>query len=205
MRVEEKSILIKFVSLYHISTFILLSVIALLIYNMQYQSVYNLSISNLETLSSKISSKIIMSDMENEKLDFKSLCSSNQGIKFALFDKNKNEIFTDSKQALPINFNKKNYLSDNHIITVDKSTVGHLGVDSVVMLNDTFNSKINNIIITIITAFITFYIVICAIGFYLIQLFMKPIENERTRLDNFIKEHYTRIKYTDNSTDDLYK
>ena len=156
MRGEEKSILIKFVSLYHISTFILLSVIAILIYNMQYQSVYNLSISNLETLSSKISSKIIMSDMENEKLDFKTLCSSDQGIKFALFDKNQNRIFTDLKQPLPINFNKKNYLSDDHIVTVDKSTVGHLGVDSVVMLNDTFNSKINSIIITIIVAFYYF-------------------------------------------------
>jgi len=188
LRVEEKSILIKFVSLYHISTFILLSIIAVLIYNMQYQSIYNLSISNLETLSSKISSKIIMSDMENEKLDFKTLCSSDKGIKFALYDDNKNRIYTDLQKTLPVDFNKKNYLSDNYIITVDKSTVGHLGVDTIVMINDTFNSKINNIIITIIVGFVTFYVAICAIGFYLIQLFMKPIENERQRLDNFIKD-----------------
>jgi len=188
LRVEEKSILIKFVSLYHISTFILLSIIAVLVYNMQYQSIYNLSISNLETLSSKISSKIIMSDMENEKLDFKTLCSSDKGIKFALYDDNKNRIYTDLQKTLPVDFNKKNYLSDNHIVTVDKSTVGHLGVDTIVMINDTFNSKINNIIITIIVGFVTFYVAICAIGFYLIQLFMKPIENERQRLDNFIKD-----------------
>ena len=188
MRVEEKSILLKFVMLYHISTFILLSIIALLIYNMQYQSVYNLSISNLETLSSKISSKIIMSDMENEKLDFNSLCSSDKGIKFALFDKEKNNIFTDLEKEISVDFNKKNYLNDENIITVDKSTVGHLGVDSIVMINDTFNSKINSIILTLAIGFITFYIAICAIGFYLIQLFMKPIENERQRLDNFIKD-----------------
>lgn len=188
MRVEEKSILVKFVMLYHISTFILLSIIALLIYNMQYQSIYNLSISNLETLSSKISSKIIMSDMENEKLDFNSLCSSDQGIKFALFDKEKNNIFTDLEKEISVDFNKKNYLNDENIITVDKSTVGHLGVDAIVMINDTFNSKINSIILTLAIGFITFYIAICAIGFYLIQLFMKPIENERQRLDNFIKD-----------------
>ena len=188
MRVEEKSILVKFVSLYLVSAFIMLSVIAYLIYNMQYQSIYNLSISNLETLSSKISSRIITSDMKNEKLDFESLCSSDQGIKFALFDKENNSIFTDLTKNVPIDFEKKNYLNDKHIVTVDKSTVGHLGVNSIVMINDTFKTKVHKIIITITLAFILCYIVICCVGYYLIQLFMKPIENERKRLDNFIKD-----------------
>jgi len=188
LRVEEKSILVKFVSLYLISAFIMLSVIAYLIYDMQYKSIYNLSLSNLEMISSKISSRIITSDMKNEKLDFKSLCSSDQGIKFALFDKDNKNIFTDLTQEVPINFSKKNYLNDKHIVTIDKSTVGHLGVNSIVMVNDTFTSKVDNIIITILSAFIACYIVICTVGYYLIQLFMKPIENERKRLDNFIKD-----------------
>jgi two-component system OmpR family sensor kinase len=145
-------------------------------------------VSNLETISSKISSKIITSDMKDEKLDFNSLCSSDLGIKFALFDKTNNTIFTDLPQNIPIDFNKKNYLKDNHIVSIDRSTVGHFGVDSIVMINDKFNTKINNIIGRIIVGFIVFYIALCAIGFYLIQLFMKPIENERVRLDNFIKD-----------------
>ena len=188
MRVEEKSILVKFVSLYLISTFILLSVIAYLIYNMQYQSIYNLSISNLETISSKISSRIITSDMKNEKLDFKSLCSSDKGIKFALFDENNNNIFTDLTQEIPINLDAKNYLSDKHIITIDKSTVGHLGVNAIVMINDTFQSQIRTVLIQIAIASIFCYIIICAVGYYLMQLFMRPIQNERKRLDNFIKD-----------------
>ena len=188
MRVEEKSILVKFVSLYLISTFILLSVIAYLIYNMQYQSIYNLSISNLETISSKISSRIITSDMKNEKLDFKSLCSSDKGIKFALFDENNNNIFTDLTQEVPINLDAKNYLSDKHIVTIDKSTVGHLGVNAIVMINDTFQSQIRTVLIQIAIASIFCYIIICAVGYYLMQLFMRPIQNERKRLDNFIKD-----------------
>lgn len=188
MRVEEKSILAKFVSLYLISTFILLSVIAYLIYNMQYQSIYNLSVSNLETISSKISSKIITSDMKNKELDFKTLCSSDQGIKFALFDKNNNNVFTDIEKKISIDFNKKNYLDDSHIVTIDKSTLGHLGIDAIVMVNDNFKSKIRSILITISITFIICYSIICAVGYYLIQLFMKPINNERKRLDNFIKD-----------------
>jgi len=188
LRVEEKSILVKFVSLYLVSTFILLSIIAYLIYDMQYKSTYNLSISHLETISSKISSKIIMSDMKKENLDFESLCSSDQGIKFALYDENNNKIFTDLTQNVPILLDQKNYLDREHIVTVDKSAEGHLGVNSIVMINNTFQSKINDIIINLFSAFLTCYIIICAVGYYLIQLFMKPIQNERKRLDNFIKD-----------------
>jgi len=188
LRVEEKSILIKFVSLYLISTFILLSIITYLIYNIQYQSIYNLSLSHLETVSSKISAKIIMSDMENKKLDFKTLCSSDKGIKFALYDKKNKNVFTDLTEEIPIDFTKKNYLKNHHIITIDKSTVGHLGIHSIVMVNDTFKSKINDILLKISLAFIICYIIICTVGYYLIELFMKPIKNERQRLDNFIKD-----------------
>jgi len=188
LRVEERSILIKFVSLYHISTFILLSIIALLIYNMQYQSIYNLTVSNLETISSKISSKIITSDMRGDTLDFHSLSNENQGIKFTLYDKKNRILFSDIKRNINIDLSKKNYLLNDTIVIVDKSTLGHLGVYSIVMINDTFNTKIESIISTIIMVFLSFYITICAIGYYLIQLFMKPIENERKRLDNFIKD-----------------
>ena len=188
MRVEEKSILLKFVGLYHISTFILLSIIACLIYDMQYKNTYNLSVSNLETLSSKISSQIITYDMKNEELDFNLLCSSHDGIKFALYDKDDNEIFTDRTKKIEIKLYEKNYLNNNHIISIDKSVNGHLGVKSIVMINNSFHSKINTIRISIIMSFLLCYILICIVGYYLTKLFMKPIQNERKRLDNFIKD-----------------
>lgn len=126
--------------------------------------------------------------MKNKELDFKTLCSSDQGIKFALFDKNNNNVFTDIEKKISIDFNKKNYLDDSHIVTIDKSTLGHLGIDAIVMVNDNFKSKIRSILITISITFIICYSIICAVGYYLIQLFMKPINNERKRLDNFIKD-----------------
>jgi len=155
---------------------------------MQYKGIYNLSVSNLETLSSKISSKIITSDMKKEDLDFNTLCSSDQGIKFALYDHNNNQIFTDRTNKVSINFDERNYLSNQHVITVDKSTVGHLGVKSIIMINDKFSEEINNIRIKILIAFFVCYTLICAVGYYLTKLFMKPIQNERKRLDNFIKD-----------------
>ena len=130
----------------------------------------------METASSKISSKIITSGMQNKKLDFKSLCSSDDGVKFALYNKDNKLLFSDSKDNLPINFSKKNYIKDNYIIVVDKSALGHMGVYDVVMLNNTFKSKINKIFLTIIISFIIFYIALCMVGYYLIQLFMKPIK-----------------------------
>ncbi len=188
MRAEEKSILVKFVSLYYISTFLFLSVIAVLIYNMQYQMIYNLTISNMETASSKISSKIITCAMKGKKLNFKSLCSSDKGVKFSLYNKTQNRVFSDIKQNKKIDFSKKHYIDGQHVVVIDKSALGHLNIYSVVMINDDFNKKVNDIFITILIGFILFYVAVCMVGYYLIQLFMKPIENERKRLDNFIKD-----------------
>jgi len=188
LRVEEKSILLKFVSLYLLSTLILLIVIVCLIYDMQYKNTYNLSVSNLKTLSSKISSKIITTDMRKEELDFNLFRSPDKGIKFALFDKNDQKIFSDSTQNIDISLDQKSYLSNDNIITIDKSARGHLGVKSIVMINDNFQSEINNIQVNIITSFFICYLLICIVGYYLTKLFMKPIQNERKRLDNFIKD-----------------
>jgi two-component system OmpR family sensor kinase len=126
--------------------------------------------------------------MSGHKLDFKKLSNDNEGIKFTLYDKNNSILFTDIDKKIKIDLDKKNYLVDGNIVIIDKSTLGHLGVYSIVMINDTFKTKINSIISTITMLFFTFYITICAIGYYLIQLFMKPIKNERIRLDNFIKD-----------------
>jgi two-component system OmpR family sensor kinase len=188
LRVEEKSILIRFVSFYHISTFILLSVIALLIYNMQYQSIYNLTVSNLETLSVKISTRIITSAMKNESLDFNDLCIGDREIRLSMYNKENKIIFSDLKLPININLDKKSYLQDDFIIVVNKTALGHLGVYSIVMIDELFREKVNSVLITILIGFISFYIAICAIGFYMMQLFMKPIKNERIRLDNFIKD-----------------
>ncbi len=188
MRVEEKSILIRFVSFYHISTFVLLSIIVLLIYNMQYQSIYNLMVSNLETLSVKISTRIITSAMKNKSVDFNDLCITDRKIRLSIYNKENKIIFTDLKSPIKINLNKKSYLQDDLIIVVNKTALGHLGVYSVVMINEVFRDKINSVLITIFIGFIVFYIAICAIGYYMMQLFMQPIKNERTRLDNFIKD-----------------
>lgn len=155
---------------------------------MQYKSLYNLSVSNLEMLSSKISSQIITSGMKNETLNFEDLCSSDKEINFALYDKDHNIIFTDSTQKTPIDFAKKNYLDDSSIITIDTANLGYYDIQSIVMFKNNFTAQRNSIILTLLVGFILFYIAICAIGFYLIQLFMKPIENERIRLDNFIKD-----------------
>lgn len=126
--------------------------------------------------------------MKNEKIEFKNLCSVDKEIKFALYDKNRNQIFTDLKSPFPINFNKKHSIYSGSIVVIDTTNLGYYGVEAVVMFNNTFATQKNNIILTLFFGFILFYIAICAIGFYLIKLFMKPIENERTRLDNFIKD-----------------
>lgn len=145
-------------------------------------------VSNLETLSVKISTRIITSAMKNKSVDFNDLCITDRKIRLSIYNKENKIIFTDLKSPIKINLNKKSYLQDDLIIVVNKTALGHLGVYSVVMINEVFRDKINSVLITIFIGFIVFYIAICAIGYYMMQLFMQPIKNERTRLDNFIKD-----------------
>lgn len=186
MRTEEKNILIKFILLYYISAFILLGIIALLVFKIQYNMTQNLTVSHMQNRAFHISSQIINAQMHNTTLEFKTLCDKNDGYIFATYDKEKKKIFGGI--GTTIDFSKQHYIQDNSIIVVDKSTLGHLGVEYVVVKNDGFQKLINNLYIQVIVGFLISYFIMCAVGYKLIKMFMKPIQNERERLDNFIKD-----------------
>ncbi|MCD4757058.1 MAG: HAMP domain-containing histidine kinase [Arcobacteraceae bacterium] len=186
MRTEEKNILIKFILLYHISAFILLGIIAVLVFKMQYNMTHNLTVSHMQNTAFKISSQIINAQMQNRRLEFQTLCDDNEGYIFATYDKEKKKLFGGI--GTTIDFSKQHYIQDDSIIVVDKSALGHLGVDYVVVKNDGFQQLIDELYIKVLLGFLISYFIMCAVGYKLIKMFMKPIQNERKRLDNFIKD-----------------
>ncbi len=186
MRTEEKNILIKFILLYYISAFILLGIIAVLVFKMQYNMTHNLTVSHMQNTAFKISSQIINAQMQNRKLEFKTLCNNNDGYIFATYDKEKKQLFGGINAT--IDFSKQHYIEDDSILVVDKSALGHLGVDFVVVKNNGFQQLINELYLNVLIGFLISYFIMCAVGYKLIKMFMKPIQNERERLDNFIKD-----------------
>ena len=145
---------------------------------------YSLTLSNMQNRAFQISAQIINAQMQDRMLDLKPF--DTQEYLFSTYDRNQKKIF--GKLEGTIDFTKKNYIENGSIIVVDKSALGHLGVNYVVVKNSHFQQLIDEILFDVIIGFLISYIIMCAVGYKLIKMFMKPIQNERERLDNFIKD-----------------
>jgi len=185
LRAEEEQSLKNFRWLYHVATFILLTIIAILVYSIQYQTQYNLTILNMQNRATKISSAIINSHMENKQLKFSNIYDSDN-LQFALYSINGEKKFGNID--ININLTNESYMDSNDMIIVDRSAVGYLGIGYVVVLNNDFYNEILKLKVIILGIFMICYMIVYMIGIYLIRLFMKPIQNERDRLNNFIKD-----------------
>lgn len=184
MRQDEKKTFYSFLALYLGSAFLLLLIISVLFYQLQYKLRYDLSIANMQNQASKISSSIVHAHMKNKKLDIKSIYP-NDNLEFALYDKKEHLLYGYIKNK-PL-FNKKSYIDNEDLFIVDKSAMGHLGVYYVVIKQNSFFDKIYTLKRNIIASFILLYFILCFIGYFLAKLFIRPIQAERKRLDTFIK------------------
>ncbi len=173
MRYEEKSVLKRFVIFYFGVTLVLLGIIFILIYNFQLDTQRNLALAKMKNFSFRLSSNIIMSQMNNQNLNCESAINSN--YRFMLLDKSGNRIAGD-------------FVEKKGLYIEDKSPLGHLGVWSIVVEDRTFEDIKKAILKKTLLGFLLSYIVIAMLGYYLIRLFLKPIKDARDRLDNFIKD-----------------
>lgn len=141
--------------------------------------------SNMQSIVSKASNEVIVSHMMNEKFDKEKYLNSDE-YKISFYDKNKNILFGNLKEN--IDLNEKFILDNESIILVDNSTVGHLGIEYIVLKDTSLFDKLERLKISIVIFFLVFYFIISLIGIYLAKLFLKPIKDERNKLNNFIKD-----------------
>lgn len=139
----------------------------------------------MQNITSKLSSKIISSHMTNTSLDTSKLLETKE-YKISFYNENKEKIFGNLEHN--IDFSKDLIKHENHFMFVDKSPLGHLGISYIVIEENLFSEKINKLTINIIFIFICIYSIISLVGFYLAKLFLKPIKDERERLNTFIKD-----------------
>ena len=173
LQFKEHQLLKKFALFYFGVTFILLTIIFWLIYNLQADSQRNLALAKMKNFSFQLSSNIIKSQMNQEPMN----CSAafNSRYKFMLLDKEGKRIAGDL-------IDRKGFILE------DKSPLGHMGVWSILVKDTTFPTLQKELLYKTMIAFILSYLVIALLGYYLICLFLKPIKEARERLDNFIKD-----------------
>ena len=146
---------------------------------------YDLTKSNMQNEVSKISSKIIFAHMTNNEFDKDYLLKTND-YKISFYNENKEKIFGNLDDE--IDFTKTIMDYKKHFILIDSSTLGHLGVYYIAIKENLFYEQISKLKMNIVFIFLLIYSFIAIIGFYLAKLFLKPIKDERIKLNNFIKD-----------------
>ncbi|MGJ0299920.1 sensor histidine kinase [Aliarcobacter cryaerophilus] len=182
---SEKKSFFSFLALYLGSSFILM-LIALFFYYQNEKTLYlDLVKSNMQNIVSKVSNEIIISHMLDVEFD-KNIYLNNQDYRISFYDKDKNLLFGNLDEKL--NFEQNFYNDEEKLIIVDSSTVGHLGIWYIALKDNSLKEKISNLKLNIFLIFLIFYTIIAIVSWSLAKLFLKPIKNERERLNNFIKD-----------------
>lgn len=141
--------------------------------------------SNMQSIISKVSNEIIVSHMMNTKFDKEKYLNSDE-YKISFYNKDKKLLFGNLEDSL--NLSQKFVFNEKSIILIDNSTVGHLGVEYIAIKDRSLLEKLEKLKISIVVIFLSFYFIIFVVGFYLAKLFLKPIKDERDKLNNFIKD-----------------
>lgn len=107
------------------------------------------------------------------------------GFAMSLYDSHEN--FLAGVEFENIDFTQQFYHKNNSYFYLDQSPQLHHGVKYIVIRHDTSdtNTTIQNRIITIASATI---LAVFFIGYFLSRIFLKPIQNQRLKLDTFIKD-----------------
>ncbi len=182
---SEKRTFFSFLGLYLGSLFVMILFIAFFYFQNEKRLYFDLVKSNMENVASLLSSKIIYAHMTNTKFNISNITELNN-YKIAFYDKNKKKILGNLNKK--IDFSKPILKNDKHYILVDDSALGHLGVFYIAVEENQFHNKIDKLLVDTALFFLLIYSFIALIGFYLARLFLKPIKQERDRLNNFIKD-----------------
>lgn len=139
----------------------------------------------MQNVASKVSSSIIYAHMAKLNINTTKL-SNFIKYDYALYDKDHNRVAGNIDDRINLR-DKLQKVGDNFIL-VDATPRGHLGVYHIAIKENFFKDKITQLIEDIILYFVIIYSLIAIVGYYLANLFISPIINERRKLNNFIKD-----------------
>lgn len=145
----------------------------------------DLAKSNMQNIASDISSKIVLSHMTNTLFD-KSNLLSNDHYKLAFYNNKKEKVYGNIDEK--IDLDKSLIVKDKNFILIDTSTFGHLDIYYIAIEEHLYYKQIKDLKLNILIFFLLIYSVVAIIGIYLAKLFLKPIKEERVKLNNFIKD-----------------
>ena len=139
----------------------------------------------MSNIVSNVSTDIIIAHMTNKKFDASKILNL-KDYQISFYNENREKLFGNLDDR--IYFSKETQMLGNQIVLSDTATVGHLGIYYVGIKENIFHKKMQKLQLNIVLFFLFVYTIIAVIGFYLAKLFLKPIKDEREKINNFIKD-----------------
>ena len=186
MNKDEKKALISFLSIYIISAIFLIGVILYIYYKNETRMLEETCSMELNNASMHIKTEIMNKYMKKQEFNANKLTKEN--IKYGLFDKDKNVIFSYLDKSFEINFSKTTYENEfyNYFITTlddENIPIKYIVIETCQEVQDKNKLKIFILIILVLSS-----IFIGCIGFLLSKILLKPVRQRVESMDKFIKD-----------------
>ncbi len=171
-----------FLTLYLFSSFIFLFFASYWFYSSQYSMEMQNNYYKMRNIADRVSSEVIKAHM----MDFDFILEKFPNTDVSLYDKEHNIKY--GPKLNNVDFSKDYYLNDKTFTLISQSTIGHLGVDHVVVQSDEFTKTVlklkNKVIVTSI--FVAISIIIIAV--ILSYMFLRPIKDKMQEIEDFVKD-----------------
>ncbi len=189
----ERISLFRFLSLYLISVFVLLSIIGYLFFENNRASMKSATKFEMMYQARDIASKIVMKAMKTDK---KSLQTFNKtkflkNIKHCRFevgyyDVHHQAIYTEIEKIR--HFDKNFFIKNKKCYTVTEDLSQHLGVKYIVLKENDLVESLKDLRIKIIGYLVFSFILMGIVGYFLGRLFLQPVREQIESLDKFISD-----------------
>lgn len=182
MTSSEKKSFWGFLGLYIGSSVFLILFIAVSFYRFELSNMVAMKKEKMQNTALAISSKIISSYMHSQPLHVDDV----NGYEITLYNDEKMPIYGNEVKG--VEFAQGFYEDNMSYYFVDLSPQMHHGVKYLVLKSKKTDEQASELLKNILFAALFCVIVVAVVGYFLAKMFLKPIQNERLKLDKFIKD-----------------
>ncbi|HFU77733.1 MAG TPA: HAMP domain-containing histidine kinase [Epsilonproteobacteria bacterium] len=189
----ERISLFRFLSVYLVSVFVLLSIIGYLFFENNRTSMKSAMKFEMMYQARMLSSKIVMKSMENNESVLKNFDKGkflkdlkHCRFKAGYYNKNKKPLYTEINNVS--RFDTDFFVDNMKCYTVTEDKSDHLGIRYIVLKESDLAKSLHKLRIKIIGYLVLSFILMGVVGYFLGRLFLQPVREQIESLDQFISD-----------------
>jgi len=183
---NEKKALFSFLSIYIGSGLLLISVMLYIYYNNEVKMVKDACNMELSNASMQIEADIMAAHMNNVKFDAQKFAK--EGIRYALYDKDKKQLYSYLEGNEFIDFSKTVYEDAHYNFYITEIKDKRIDVRYIVVETCEGIQDRNKLKIYVMIALVLSAVFIGCIAYFLAKILLKPVREKVEHMDKFIKD-----------------